>query len=289
MIHTRPRSFVQLALFGVIHAANAQTGLENFSFAVTEKDGAPVAAASIKVLVEGIGVPIATKDGVNTFAAKRNFSELQVSLSAGAGFLNRELAVAPLGWVRPTPKTFVMARRQPPYTRQFLLGALALLDAVRIDAALAHLELAYDDPARRDSRGLDYYEAMLRYNYARALQQACLSNLYETCVEARNKLEAVLNEIETSPSGSAIYSKQGVTREMVRRAIADLESRRAKLSYQAMLSSVRDANYGGALAQLDSIEGEIAKSPAAYSANRVNLNLLKRDRAYVESLKGVER
>ena len=289
MINTCLRIFVKLAFFGVMHTANGQTGLENFSFAVTEKDGAPVTAASIKVLVEGSGVPIVTKDGVHTFAAKRNFSQLQVSLSAGAGFLSRELAVSPWGWVRPTQKTFVMARRQPHYTTQFLLGALALLDAVRIDAALAHLDLAYDDPARRDSRGLDYYEAILRYNYARALQQACLDNLYETCVDARNRLDAVLQEIEAGPSGSAIYGKQGVTRELVRRAIAGLESRRAKQSYQAMILSVHEANYSGALAKLDSIEEEIAKSPAAYSSNGINVRRLKLDRVDVESRIGRER
>jgi hypothetical protein len=209
----------------------------------------------------------------------------RLRLTLGGGQEFRERQVALYAAALPTTRTtsFVVERKRASFTREYLSQGLARLDRERDpDAALALFDYAYRDSAGTDTE-LDAYQATLRYNYARALQQTCLRLEFDTCDEAKQTLDGILESMVASSGDRRIYESVRVTAVLVRKALDDLASRAAKLQYDTFTAAIAAGNYEQAQVAIDAIEKSLTTDPMALKSQRLTPSRIAKDRAFVNS------
>lgn len=209
---------------------------------------------------------------------------LILKLGAGPSFRERTVALHPAA-LRPTRKqVFVVERTRPRFNRDYLTQGLTRLDRERDpDAALALFDNAFRDSTRTDAE-LDSYEAILRYNYARALQQTCLRLEYDTCDDARQMLSAILETMNSSSQDRKVYESVHVTSALVQRALTDLASRDAKVHYGNFTAALASSDYVQAKSSIEAIEQAFAEDPKALKAQGLTAGRIAKDRAFFQSL-----
>lgn len=209
---------------------------------------------------------------------------LSLKLGAGPGFRERTVALHAAA-LRPTRRQiFVVERMRPTFNRDYLLQGLARLDRERDpDAALALFDNAFRDSTRTDAE-LDSYEAILRYNYARALQQTCLRLEFDTCDDARQMLSAILETMNSSSQDRRVYESVRVTSALVQRALTDLASRDAKLHYGNFTAALASSDYEQARTSIETIEQAFVEDPKPLKAQGLTAAKIAKDRAFLQSL-----
>jgi hypothetical protein len=237
----------------------------------------------LAVSADGQELPLQV-DGQHAVArAPKPPASLEVRIRAAAPYGPREFTILGQG-VRQRRTLELWVERQPAnFSKSYLLSGISRLDNSEIDKGLALFEYAFrNDPMRARSRVLDDYEAMLRYNYARGLQQACLVLWYDTCAEAATRMRAILDDMKERQNAE-IYRRNRVPAEMVTRALADLQAREVSARYAAALDSIGAGRLDDAKVQLQELAADAERDRAIYQANGLTRERLAADLSFVST------
>lgn len=266
-------------------APQAIAGQLSYRFAVVDATaGNRLSPASIQVVMDGDETDLALSGTVAVAARTVPPKEINVSISAGDKFRARKISVLPQGLKTTGINQFSLEQRPTRFTKQYLLGGINRLESGEIDRGLALFEQAFHgDDERKVSPVLDDYEVILRFNYARGLQQACLKLFYETCLDARTRLQDILSEMDHN-SAARIYSSNRVQRELIQKALADLRIQELQARYLLAMEHKSAGRYADAQAILNGLKQDLTKDQAAFSAND-HLRLTA-DLTYISTLIG---
>lgn len=277
-----PHFLLALALVVLADAATAQT---SYRFAVADAGtGTRLTPSALRIMVNDDEPNVATFGQIAAVMFKPAVREVRLGVNAGQEYGTRQISIKGPGVKTRSVNEFAVERRPSSFTIQFLWGGVGRLDRGEIDKGLALFELAFhQDEQRKGNPPLDDYEAILRYNYGRSLQQACLRLSYDTCGDARRHLEAILKDMG-SASGARLYASHKVQRPMVETALADLNVRDVQVGYRVALDKIEAGIYTEAQAALGELIQGFGANPKAYRASSLSLQRLQDDSAYVTML-----
>lgn len=241
---------------------------ENFSATI---DGADVVAK-----VEGTEIRLPIPSGARVLALKAD---------AGQAYRRRSIALYTKA-VRPEHQNiFFVEKIRDRFDRDYLTDGLARLDNdPDSDAALAVFENAFRDQTRQGA-DLDPYEAVLRYNYARALQQTCLRLSFDTCGVARKMLDEILQAMNASPQDRKIYQSVRVNVALIQKALNDLSSQDAKIQYESFTAAVAAKDFDTADRSIEGLEKSLTVNPLPLRSQGLTASRIAKDRAFLKSLR----
>ena len=227
---------------------------------------------------------------------KINGSAIKVSIPEGTGklsirvtaanFWDRTLRLYATSLSASKTNIFFMEKKDAAFTKAYLAEGVRRLNNGEIDAALARFEYAYHgDQNRSDDSELDSYEAILRYNYGRALQQACLRANFDTCDSAAERFNAILDSINLSKETKKMYERNRVNADLVRRALIDLKARDAKILYDRFTIAFVAKDVAKATALLEDVSKSFDQDPKGYEAHGVTRARINADQALLQNNK----
>lgn len=116
------------------------------------------------------------------------------------------------------------------FTYRYLDEGLRYFKVENFDGALAHFEAAHTaSESSRGVRGLTGYVLKLDFNYARALQNACLYLNYDTCKKA---IRIFLELERLFAPNRAVFERLGIERGDLSKARADAEQYEKRVKFQ---------------------------------------------------------
>jgi hypothetical protein len=244
--------------------------------AVDASAGKRIPAASMQVVLDDDEPSLAMAGAVAVATVAREAREVRIAIDAGTGYWSRKIKVLQHGIKRGAVNEFAVEPRPPGFTKQYLLGGTRRFDQGEIDRGLALFEQAfYGDADRKSTPVLDDYEVILRYNYARGLQQACLRLHYETCADAREHLRQILADM--GGAAAKLYTSNRVPRDLVEQALADLDTRDVKKRYEQALAFSRAGKYAQAKELFNNLLQEFSRDPASLADNDLTEARLQAD------------
>jgi len=159
---------------------------------------------------------------------------------------------------------------------KYVTSGVALFEAQRFDAALAYYQVAYSEPHRKTT--IDEYEAILRYNYARALHQTCIELSYDTCSVAQERLVEIRDAFNKKPDERKVYEEYArISKDRVMGDLEILEKHAAINQYKKGVCAARVGQSEAAIAQLERVVKAQAANPKVFSAVGVTRKRLEED------------
>ena len=125
--------------------------------------------------------------------------ELRFEIKAEPDYENRKVHLRSRVIPSTISLTLYAARKSESYTYQYLERGLQYHDRGAFDRALAHYEAAYYAPSSSPAGRFTQFHVKLKYNYVRALANACMREGYATCDEARRLIGELKDDATNHP------------------------------------------------------------------------------------------
>lgn len=276
---------VLLALAAPSFAQDPPAATVELRLTVRDVSGSLVPSSSVKVFVNGDEVALAGGGAGSIVNVPAATAEVVLEPSDSDGFWRRQVRLLAGSRSARSSRCLYVAPKPTNFTIPYVSRSVPWLDGGLADRGLAHLEPAFlEDPALGAGGRFGEYEAILHYNYARALQQTCLSESYDTCASARSLLKSILASIDNDSEKASRYLGAKVTRSMVADALADIDRKEAAETYRTATAAVQARDLEAARASFAKVEAGLAESPEVYRSIGVNAARLQADLGYVSTL-----
>lgn len=173
---------------------------------------------------------------------------VKISARPEGEYIPRTVVLTPDGIATGRVKALAIERRPVRFNLPYLLSGAQRFERGEIDAGFALFEAAALSGSHRPQlEEVSDYDVLLRWNYARGLQQACLVLGYDTCNTAAERLAIVDSDFENEVNARR-YRARRVTHEMVKRAQLDLSAKDTKAQYERGLRAFREKQHDAAIA-----------------------------------------
>jgi hypothetical protein len=278
------RSWCAAACTTVVTGASVAAELTYGVSLIDASTSARIAASSNEIALDADGTPLdmVTRNRVAFVKIPADAAEIRIEVAVQPTYASRRITIA-RAVIRPGAVQEVnLEPKAAQFTKQYLLSGVSRLDNGMVDGGVALFEHAFrDDPDRKPNAVVDDYEAMLRYNYARSLQQACLLLNYGTCSDAKRLLEQI--EQDMKGSALAVYTSNRVTPALVDAALADINTRTVRERYRL----AKDDSDAGRLVQarqrFKSLLDDLPRNSQAFAASSISKDRLRADLDFVET------
>lgn len=268
---------ISLFSLGTAHAAPSIITIN-----IKEYGAGSIRPEVLEAIADGTDVPVAPSTGSMNITIPINTKLLNFRIGADPIFRERTVTLRAAGLPKNHRQIFTLERKRNNFTYEYLkLGLARLEQDKQPDAALAIFENAFRDPTR-PSTVSNFYEANLRYNYARALQHVCLKLEFDTCDEAREEFDAILESFNKSQTERRIYESEKITQALVEKALLDLRSKDVRVKYIKFTTEIASKEYEKANKTIQAIE---QADPLALKAEVITPSRIASDRAYLRSLR----
>jgi hypothetical protein len=242
----------------------------------------PASLNELMLLADGTPLNMVTRNRAAFVKVPQDTAELRIEVDLQPTYANRRVTVAKAAIRAGAVQEINLEPKTAQFTKQYLLSGVSRLDNGMVDGGIALFEHAFrDDPDRKPGAVVDDYEAMLRYNYARSLQQACLLLNYATCGEAKRLLEQIAQDMRGG--AFAVYTSNRVTPALVDAALADLNTRTVNERYRVAKEDSDAGRLDQARQGFKSMLDDLPRNSQAFTASSISKERLRSDLDFVES------
>jgi hypothetical protein len=236
----------------------------------------------VALLADGTPLDVVTRNRVAFVKVPSDATDVRIEVDSQPTYANRRITIARIAIRAGAVQEINLEPKAAQFTKQYLLSGVSRLDNGMVDGGIALFEHAFrDDPDRKANAVVDDYEAMLRYNYARSLQQACLTLKYASCGEAKRMLEQIAQDMKGG--ALAVYTSNRVTPALVDAALADLNTRTVNERYRAAKEDSDAGRLDQARQGFKSMLDDLPRNPQAFTASSISKERLRSDLDFVES------
>jgi hypothetical protein len=249
---------------------------------VDAKTGKSISPDTVRMEVdEEEKTPSREGDIVSVSLAEPFSQKLQIAARPEGGYIPRTVVITTEGITIKKIKTVSVEKRPAQFNLPYLLSGAQRFERGDVDGGLALFEAAALSGSHRPQlEEVNDYEILLRWNYARGLQQACLVLGYDTCREAAERLSIVATDF-TSEVNARRYIARRVNYAMVEKAIADLSAKETKENYKKGLRAFREKQYDAAI---EAWEGLLVR-PELLGAVQLTNDKLENDISFAKTRK----
>ena len=196
-------------------------------------------------------------------------------------YVPRAVVLTPDGITTGRVKAVAIGRRPVRFNLPYLLSGAQRFERGDIDGGLALFEAAALSGSHRPQlEEVSDYDVLLRWNYARGLQQTCLVLGYDTCNEAAERL-AIVDSDFANEVNARRYRARRVTHDMVKRAQIDLSAKDTKAQYEKGLRAFREKQHDTAIAAWE----DLLSKPELLSAVQLTKGKLESDISFAKTRK----
>ncbi|SEK10698.1 MULTISPECIES: hypothetical protein [unclassified Variovorax] len=272
-------------LIALIAASAAQADPASIAVSLREYGASSsVTPTSFKATIDGQAAVTKLESSQVTIFMPAGAKRLAISANAGQGYRERTIAMFSSAVQPEREYVFIIEKRRDEYTRDYLSEGLNRLDRARDpDAALALFDNAYKGGIQQES-DTNAYEATLRYNYGRALQQTCFKLGFDTCDDAKQILQEILTSLQSSSRDRKIYGSVHVNDVLIQQALADLASHEVGIPYSNFKEAIAAKNFEGARVAIDAIAKLLDSDPKSLQSQGLTAAKIAKDRAYLRRL-----
>jgi hypothetical protein len=188
------------------------------------------------------------------------------------------------------PLRLALAPKTGQYDYEYISNGLNFLND-DTDRALVYYEGPY---LQNNWATPDEYGIKLRYDYARALSDACINLGYDTCGEAKRLFEAMNADFSQNQE---IYRSSKLNQSLINDALAALKYNEFKVTVQSLTAPLSRVNVGADSVGFVEKQFDAAKqqgadllhdiasdSTGAYARVGVKLDMVNKDLEYVSSI-----
>lgn len=199
-------------------------------------------------------------------------------------YIPRTVVLTPDGITTGRVKAVAIERRPVRFNLPYLLSGAQRFERGEIDGGFALFEAAALSGSHRPQlEEVSDYDVLLRWNYARGLQQACLVLGHDTCNTAAERLAIVDSDFENEVNARR-YRARRVTHDMVKRAQLDLSAKATKAQYEKGLRAFREKQHDTAIAAWE----DLLNKPELLSAVQLTKDKLESDISFAKTRKAEE-
>lgn len=196
-------------------------------------------------------------------------------------YIPRTVVLTPDGIATGRVKAVAIERRPVRFNLPYLLSGAQRFERGEIDGGFALFEAAALSGSHRPQlEEVSDYDVLLRWNYARGLQQACLVLGHDTCNAAAERLAIVDSDFENAVNARR-YRARRVTHDMVKRAQLDLSAKATKAQYEKGLRAFREKQHDTAIAVWE----DLLNKPEPLSAVQLTKDKLESDISFAKTRK----
>lgn len=207
--------------------------------------------------------------------------KLKIVARPEGDYIPRIVVLTPKGITTGRVKAVAIERRPLRFNLPYLMSGAQRLERGEIDGGFALFEAAALSGSHRPQREeVTDYDVLLRWNYARGLQQTCLVLGHDTCSEAAERL-AIVDSDFANEVNARRYRARRVTHEMVRRAQLDLSAKDTKVQYEKGLRAFREKQHDTAIAAWE----DLLSKPELLGAVQLTKDKLESDISFAKTRK----
>lgn len=273
--------FILMLTLAFVSRAFAQT---TFTLGLVDAtSGAQLSPGDTRLEAEGNEVPLDVAGKRAKFILASVPPLVSVSANVGSPYVARQILVQESAFANRRTFQFAVEKVPEKFTTKHLLTGVRRIEQKEFDKALALFEVAVTDENRKPNADLDDYEAILRFNHARSLQQACLMLNYGTCDDAEKRFTEIAREMAVA-SKADVYESNSVSRKLVDNALEDLKRRAIKSEYADAVKQVNSGDPAIAQKQFEALVARREREPESFAAVSLPKTRLQSDLGFAVTL-----
>lgn len=224
---------------------------------VDAKTGNSISPDTVRIEVDDEEKTPSREGNIASVSLSEPFSQrLKIAARPEGGYIPRVVVITTEGITTKRIKPVSVEKRPAQFNLPYLFNGAQRLERGEIDGGLALFEAAaLSGNHRPQMEEVNDYEILLRWNYARGLQQACLVLGHETCREAAERL-AVVDTDFANEVNARRYVKRKVNHAMVKKALIDLSAKETKANYEKGLRAFREKQHDAAIEAWEELLGK---------------------------------
>lgn len=249
---------------------------------VDAKTGNSISPDTVRIEVDDEEKKPSREGNIASVSLSEPFAQkLKIAARPEGGYIPRTVVITTEGITTMRIKTVSVEKRPAQFNLPYLFNGAQRLERGEIDGGLALFEAAaLSGNHRPQMEEVNDYEILLRWNYARSLQQACLVLGHDTCREAAERL-AVVDTDFANEVNARRYVKRKVNHAMVKKALIDLSAKETKANYEKGLRAFREKQHDAAIEAWEELLGK----PELLGAVQLTKDKLESDISFAKTRK----
>ena len=265
-----------------LHASAQQKTYQYRVGLVDAKTGSSISPETVRIEVdEQEQTPSREGHVASVTLAAPLAQKLKILARPEGEYIPRTVVLTPEGITTGRVKAVAIERRPLRFNLPYLLSGAQRFERGEIDGGFALFEAAALSGSHRPQlEEVTDYDVLLRWNYARGLQQTCLVLGHDTCSEAAERL-AIVDSDFANEVNARRYRARRVTHDMVKRAQLDLSAKDTKAQYEKGMRAFREKQHDTAIAAWE----DLLSKPELLSAVQLTKDKLESDISFAKTRK----